>query len=123
MTALSIHHVQLPYPLDKAPQVYRFYTEFLGLRDFGAPGASRFRFGLGGAWLDLAPAVVAVSAATAHLAIHVLNLPELRHRLLQAGHVLEESQALAGYRRFFVNDPAGNRLEILEPEPEGSLTV
>jgi catechol 2,3-dioxygenase-like lactoylglutathione lyase family enzyme len=123
MTALNFHHVQLPFPVDKAAQVYQFYTEFFGLKNFAAPNASRFRFGLGGQWLDLTPSPDAAPVQTGHVALSVLDLPHLRHRLLQAGHALDETRALPGYRRFFINDPAGNRLEILEPEPDGAWAV
>lgn len=123
MSALSIHHVQLPFPVDKAAQVYQFYTEFFGLKNFTAPNATQFRFGLGGQWLDLQPRSDTAPVQSGHLALNVLDLPTLRHRLLQAGYALEETQALPGYRRFFINDPAGNRLEILEPEPDGAWTV
>ena len=123
MTALSFHRVQLPFPVDKAAQVYRFYTEFFGLKNFAAPQTSQFRFGLGGQWLDLTPCSDFTPVQNGHLALNVLDLPALRHRLLEAGHALEETQALPGYRRFFINDPAGNRLEILEPEPDGAWTV
>ena len=123
MSAISLAHVQLPFPVDKAAQVYQFYTDFLGLRNFSAPNASRFRFGLGGLWLDLTPHANFSPVQCAHVALNVMDLPALRHRLLQAGHTLEETHALPGYRRFFIHDPAGNRLEILEPEPDGSRTV
>lgn len=123
MSAIALHHVQLPYPVDKGPEVYRFYAEFLGLKEIGVASASRYRFAVGRSWLCLAPSPVDVSDVIAQLAIHVADLPALRNRLLQAGHILEESQALPGYRRFFVYDPAGNRLQILEPEPNGSPTL
>ena len=123
MAALSIDHVQLPFPVNKAAQVYQFYTERLGLKNFASIQSSRYRFGLGGQWLDLVPSPNATPVQAGHVALNVLDLPALRHRLLQAGHVLEETRALPGYRRFFINDPAGNRLEILEPEPDGVWTV
>ena len=36
---------------------------------------------------------------------------------------LEEHQPLPGYLRFYVNDPAGNRLEFLEPDPHQASLV
>jgi catechol 2,3-dioxygenase-like lactoylglutathione lyase family enzyme len=123
MSAISLHHVQLPYPVNKGSETYRFYADYLGLKGIGGGSSGRFSFDLGGTWLNFAPSPVAVNDVIAQLAFHVLDLPTLRHRLLQAGFVLEESQALPGYRRFFVYDPAGNHLEILEPEPHGSFTV
>jgi catechol 2,3-dioxygenase-like lactoylglutathione lyase family enzyme len=123
MSAVSLHHVQLPYPVDKRAEMHQFYADYLGFKEIGEGKTSRFQFDLGGTWLSLAPSPFVVSDVIAQLAIHVLDLPTVRHRLLQAGFVLEESQALPGYRRFFVDDPAGNRLEILEPEPYGSFVV
>ena len=123
MSAISLHHVQLPYPVDKGFLVHQFYSDYVGLKEIRVNSSCRYRFALGETWLELAPSPVDVNEVIAQLAIHVSDLPALRHRLLQAGFALEESQVLPGYRRFFVYDPAGNHLEFLEPEPYGSLTV
>ncbi len=59
----------------------------------------------------------------ARLAFEVEDLPGLRNRLLDAACTIEESQPLAGYLRFFVNDPAGNQLEFIEPDVSQASTV
>ena len=46
----------------------------------------------------------------------VRDLPQLRWRLLGENCQLIENQALPGYLRFYVKDPAGNQLEFIEPE-------
>jgi hypothetical protein len=39
----------------------------------------------------------------------------MRARLQQYGFVPRADEPLAGYERFYVADPFGNRLELLEP--------
>ena len=123
MGAISIHHVQLPFPLEKGAEIQRFYTVHLGLKEIISFQQGGYRFALGEIWLDFAPSPAQVRDLIAQVAIHVEDLPALRHRLVKDGYVLDESIALNGYRRFFVDDPAGNRLEILEQEPHGAYTV
>jgi hypothetical protein len=41
----------------------------------------------------------------------------LRTRLAQHGYAPYEDEPLAGFQRFYVADPFGNRLELLEPVP------
>lgn len=69
---------------------------FLGFKGIGEGNTTRFQFDLGGAWLSLAPSPFVVNDVIAQLAIHVLDLPAVRHRLPQAGFVLEKSLALPG---------------------------
>jgi catechol 2,3-dioxygenase-like lactoylglutathione lyase family enzyme len=74
--------------------------------------------------IDLVPVIGPIFTAThGHLAFEVLNLPKLRQNLLAAGLPLDEMQPLPGFRRFYAYDPAGNRLEFIEPEPTGVWTV
>jgi catechol 2,3-dioxygenase-like lactoylglutathione lyase family enzyme len=123
MHAISIHHIKLPFSPESGRALRRFYAEHLGLKEVVTGQSSGFRFMLGQAWLEFAPSPSPVRDVISQIAIHLVDLPTFRHRLLQAGHILEESIALPGYRRFFVSDPAGNRLEFLEPEPNGAFTV
>jgi catechol 2,3-dioxygenase-like lactoylglutathione lyase family enzyme len=54
-------------------------------------------------------------ALKAHPAFLVNDLNGLRARLQQHGYVPYDDEPLAGYQRFYVADPFGNRLELLEP--------
>jgi len=54
-------------------------------------------------------------AKTAHVALQVADLPCLRERLLAERFPVVEDEPLAGYARFYTEDPFGNRVEILEP--------
>ena len=56
-------------------------------------------------------------AQKAHPGLLVSGLEVMIERLRAAGHALVEDEPLAGYHRVFVNDPFGNRLELMEPRP------
>lgn len=99
----------------------RFYGELLGLHETpAAAGARGLRFQAGSQRIDLVPTATAATgvAGAAHLAFEVSGLPQLRWRLLTDNCQLIENQALPGYLRFYVKDPAGNQLEFLEPDPD-----
>ncbi len=49
-----------------------------------------------------------------HVAFEVEALDAARARLGAAGVPIEEGRVMPGVRRFFVRDPAGNRLEFYE---------
>jgi catechol 2,3-dioxygenase-like lactoylglutathione lyase family enzyme len=56
-----------------------------------------------------------VAARKAHPALIVADLPALITRFKAAGIVVCDDELLAGYLRVYVDDPFGNRLELLEP--------
>ena len=118
MDIQAISRVQLPYPPDLQREVAHFYGDLLGLKRMPPPGDSALCFAARGQRVDL----VATHAAPATppgftpLSFEVEGLPVLRRRLLEAQVQIEEHLPLAGYVRFFVHDPAGNRLEFLEPD-------
>ncbi|MBW8859749.1 MAG: hypothetical protein JF570_08465, partial [Caulobacter sp.] len=39
----------------------------------------------------------------------------LKARLVEAGYALKDDEPLEGYDRVYVDDPFGNRIELLEP--------
>ena len=53
-------------------------------------------------------------ARKAHPALLVGGLDELRRRCEAAGFPTAEDEALAGYDRAYVEDPFGNRIELME---------
>ena len=55
-------------------------------------------------------------ALKAHPAFLVRGLDELTARLRKAGAEVVDDGAMPGYRRAYVADPFGNRLELMEPE-------
>lgn len=55
-----------------------------------------------------------IPAKKAHPAFHVENLEELRDQILNQGIEVKEDEPLEGAKRFYVDDPFGNRLEFLQ---------
>lgn len=115
----SLHHVQLAVPPGSEPQLRAFYCDLLGLTEVPKPASLAPR---GGLWVR-GPAVqlhLGVEegfqpARKAHPALLVRDLDGLAARLRAAGHDVRPDDLLPGYRRFYVSDPVGNRLELLEP--------
>ena len=58
-----------------------------------------------------------VPARKAHPAFIVEGLPALMRALREAGCRLVADDPLEGYERIFVDDPFGNRIELMEPVP------
>lgn len=118
MSIHAINHVQLGFPAGQQSLVRHFYGDLLGLHEFRALGGDTLRFYAGPQRVDLVPVAEwqPTRPSSSLLAFEVQNLPGFRARLLDAGFALDESRPLGGHLRFFVNDPAGNTLEFLEPD-------
>lgn len=54
-------------------------------------------------------------ARKAHPALQVQDLPAIVEQLRGAGVAVRDDEPLEGYDRVYVDDPFGNRLELLEP--------
>jgi catechol 2,3-dioxygenase-like lactoylglutathione lyase family enzyme len=124
MTIHAIHHVQLPLGRVAQQAVRDFYNGLLGLLELPHPQRQALRFLAGNQRIDLVPDdSTHPTSPVSHLALEVVGLPGLRNRLLEAGYTLDESRPLPGHLRFYVQDPAGNGLEFLEPDDSQSQTV
>jgi catechol 2,3-dioxygenase-like lactoylglutathione lyase family enzyme len=118
MTIVGIDHVQLAIPRGGEQRGRQFYGELLGLEERPKPPELARR---GGAWFERGDVKVHLGvdpaftpATKAHPAFLVTGLPELIARLHAAGYVTQEEAPLPGYDRVFVEDPFGNRVELLE---------
>jgi catechol 2,3-dioxygenase-like lactoylglutathione lyase family enzyme len=114
----SVDHVQLPIPVGAAREARRFYEELLGLKEVRDPQIDRpgtLRFSLGWQRLDLTEGCYTGVAPQAHLALRVSGLDALARKLVDAG-VLVDAASLVDAHRLYVDDPFGNRLELIEPE-------
>jgi catechol 2,3-dioxygenase-like lactoylglutathione lyase family enzyme len=96
-----------------------FYQDTLGIPEQIKPPHLAAR---GGCWFERGPLKVHlgvekdfVPARKAHPAFVVEDLPNLVARLEQAGYRVVEDQPLEGYERRYVDDPFGNRIELMEP--------
>lgn len=116
----GIDHVQLAAPVGCEPAARRFYGVLLGLAELPKPAALAVR---GGAWFQCGAQQIHIgvesefrAAKKAHPALRLASeaaLIALRARLEAAGVVTRDSEEVAGVARFFVDDPWGNRLELV----------
>ena len=115
----GLDHVQVAAPPGCEPEARRFYGELLGLTEIEKPQLLRDR---GGVWfqagtheLHVGVAESFTPARKAHPALRVRRdaLDDLAARLEAAGAKVAWDDALADARRFYTEDPWGNRIELL----------
>lgn len=124
---IALHHVQLACPPGGEEAVRRFYGDGMGLTEVEKPEALRCR---GGAWFRAYDVRGRVSAELhvgvddpvlvsrkAHPAFVVDDLYAIAGSMAAVGAEVDwsERDTFAGYRRFHVRDPHGNRVEVLQP--------
>ena len=120
MTITALHHVQLAMPQGEEDAARRFYGQLLGLMEVPKPTALAKR---GGCWFESGDVRVHLGvevdfrpARKAHPAFQVSDLQTIRDRMIAGGVAVKDDAALEGFSRFFVADPFGNRIEILQPD-------
>jgi catechol 2,3-dioxygenase-like lactoylglutathione lyase family enzyme len=114
-----IDHVQLAMPAGREAEAVRFYEGLLGIPRVPKPSHLEAR---GGCWFERGDVKVHLgvderfrAATKAHPALLVDELAALVDRLRAAGVPIAADEPLAGYERVYVDDPFGNRIELLEP--------
>lgn len=119
---VGLDHLQLAMPAGREAEARAFYGDLLGLAELKKPPHLQVRggvwFALGSQQLHLGVEKDFRPAQKAHPAFLVNGLGGLRTRLAQHGYPPYEDEPLAGFNRFYVADPFGNRLELLEPAPQ-----
>jgi catechol 2,3-dioxygenase-like lactoylglutathione lyase family enzyme len=116
----GLDHVQVAAPPGCEAEARRFYGELLGLEELAKPAPLAAR---GGAWfacgaqqLHVGIAEAFAAARKAHPGLRVSDAAELERlaeRLVHAGVDVRWDAELPQVRRFYVDDPWGNRLELL----------
>ena len=113
-----LDHIQIAAPPGCEEAAKEFYGAILGLREIEKPEALRSR---GGCWFECGSQQLHVGveqdfrpAKKAHPAFVAADLDELRRELLARGCKVVEDASIPEARRFFTDDPWGNRLEIVE---------
>lgn len=121
MTVRSLEHIQLAMPEGREAEARAFYAGLLGLPEVSKPAKLAPR---GGCWFERGTLKVHlgidkefVPARKAHPAFIVEGLSALMRALREAGCRLVDDDPLDGYKRIFVDDPFGNRIELMEPVP------
>lgn len=117
----GIDHVQIAAPPGCEEQARRFFGQLLGLEEVEKPEPLRSR---GGCWFNLGSGQLHIGvekdfqpARKAHPAFAVNDLEGLFEILSKAGVRCAKDDSLAGIRRFYAEDPWGNRLEFTESNP------
>lgn len=118
MAIIGIHHVQLAMPAGSEDIARHFYSGLLEIPEVPKPADLAKR---GGAWFETATVRVHLGveadfrpARKAHPGLLVENLQALVVRLRAAGHNVLDGEPLAGCDHVYVDDPFGNRLELLQ---------
>jgi len=113
-----LDHVQLAMPPGGEDAARAFYGEALGIDEVIKPPHLAAR---GGCWFERGALKVHLGveadfrpARKAHPAFLVIDLPGLIAGLKALGYAVAEDQPLQGYHRVYVDDPFGNRIELME---------
>lgn len=113
----SLDHVQLAIPAGSEDLCRVFWVELLGMQELPKPGGLAGRGGLwlrrGSVELHLGVDPAFCPATKAHPCLVVPELDVLAETLKAAGHSPCWDSTIKGRHRFFVDDPVGNRLELL----------
>jgi catechol 2,3-dioxygenase-like lactoylglutathione lyase family enzyme len=119
VTIIGLDHVQIAAPLGRELEARRFFGELLGLIEVAKPEPLRERggvwFTVGAQQLHVGVEEPLVPARKAHPALIVTPgaLDSLAERLAAGGAKVVWDEALQGTRRFYSEDPWGNRLEFV----------
>ncbi len=120
MSVLGFDHVQLAMPAGGEETADRFYVDLLGFAVEPKPAALAGRGGRwyrsGGAQMHLGVEEPFTPARKAHPALLVDDLDGLTRRLAAAGVEVRADAAL-NRPRVFVDDPFGNRIELIAARP------
>ncbi|MCX4629465.1 MULTISPECIES: VOC family protein [unclassified Streptomyces] len=114
----AVDHVQLAAPPGSEDRLRAYYTHVLGMTEVAKPPVLAAR---GGCWFAAGPVQLHLGveedfrpARKAHPGLRVTGIEAYADRLAQRGAEVVWDDNLPGYRRFYSEDPVGNRIEFLE---------
>ena len=120
----EFNHVQITVPSSAEQASKHFYGTILGLEEIPKPSSPRSPRSKRGAWyrcggVDLHLSVEDLPAdnraSRRHVCFMVPNLEEAEATMREAAiEIIADNQPIDGWRRFYVRDPGGNRIEIAE---------
>jgi len=115
---VGIDHIQLAMPQGEEPRARAFFSDLLGMPEREKPSSLK---GRGGCWFACGAQELHVGvesgfhpAKKAHPAFLVDDLAKMRERLERAAVEIKHQPDLPNARRIFVDDPFGNRIELVE---------
>ena len=107
-------------PVDGEDRARAFYGAMIGLTETPKPADMRKR---GGCWFEGGTARIHLGveqdfrpARKAHPALQISDFTALKQKLLATGHEISPGNPIDGLARFYVDDPFGNKVEIIAPE-------
>jgi catechol 2,3-dioxygenase-like lactoylglutathione lyase family enzyme len=119
MRVKHLDHVQLAMPAGGEDRARAFYERALGLPEVPKPPHLAKR---GGCWFERGALKIHLGveadfrpARKAHPALIVEDLGALVEDLRTRGYTVRDDEPLEGYDRVYVDDPFGNRIELMEP--------
>nr|BFD84365.1 VOC family protein [Streptomyces sp. Xyl84] len=115
----AIDHVQLAAPPGHEDALRAYYAGVLGMTEIPKPPVLAAR---GGCWFQAGTVQLHLGveedfrpAKKAHPGLRVTDIEAYAARLAARGAPVTWDAGLPGHRRFYSEDPVGNRLEFLEP--------
>ena len=115
---IALHHVNVTVPAELEAATKEFYGSLLELKQVPKPAAAR----QSGAWYQIGDNQLHLSVedeprstSSRHICFAVDNLDQSERRFRDAGiEIVPDARPIAGTQRFYVRDPAGNQLEIVQ---------
>lgn len=124
MRVRRLDHILLAMPAGRESDARKFYQGILGIPEAMKPPDLAAQ---GGCWFEdgelkihLGVEKTFVPARKAHPAFIVDDLAGLTAALIKAGYPVSYDVPLEGYHRIFVDDPFGNRIELMEVKASSS---
>jgi len=118
------HHSVIATDADAARH---FYGNQLGLQELASPSSFKFPviwYACGDEQLHLMIKEGIDTISPRHVALHIRDAKAARSNLQAKGIKIDETVRIPGADRFFVRDPDGNRIELIEwsiPWGEGAM--
>jgi catechol 2,3-dioxygenase-like lactoylglutathione lyase family enzyme len=121
---IGFDHVLLLMPTGGEAAARRFYVEVLGLRETVKPAELLPRggcwfVGVGGTAIHLAVDQRFIAAHKAHPALIVSDLDAAHRAIVAGGGRITDDESGLDVRRFYTEDPFGNRIELIDAAGAG----
>ena len=115
----ALHHVNVTVPPELEAAAKEFYGSLLGLKQISKPAAARQT----GAWYQIGNNQLHLSVedevqaplSSRHICFQVSDLAEAERKFRSTGvEIISDPRPVPGTSRFYVRDPGGNQLEIVQ---------
>lgn len=117
MPVIGLDHIQLAIPEGGEVKAREFYGNVLGMREVEKPANLSRK----GCWFEAGALNLHIGvdpefrpASKAHPALLVDDIDGVERTLAAAGYPIVGDKPIEGYRRFFTQDPFGNRIELMQ---------